>query len=301
MTAMIGAAVVATGALGFGLVASAAGFGFRHGLDWDHLAAIGDITGSQPTPRRSIFLATAYAVGHGIVVLAIGLAAIALSERFPSGLDDVMARVVGATLVALGLYVLVQLPRQGRAFRMRSRWMLVFAFVRRVARRRRGARHVVVIEHEHAHEHDAGHPHEHPAHSGSREPVAVVQTHRHVHHHVVEMPDEPFAQHGFGTALFVGMVHGIGAETPTQVVLFATAAGVSGKGGGVPLLVAFLVGLFAANTAVAFAATFGFATASRGSRASRAYLVVSAITGAGSLVVGVMFLVGAAGVLPALA
>lgn len=298
MTGPVGAAVVGTGALGFGLVASAAGFGFRHGLDWDHLAAIGDITGAQPTPRRSMLLATAYAVGHGLVVLAIGLAAIALSERFPVALDDVMARVVGATLVALGVYVLVQLPRQGRDFRMRSRWMLVFAFVRRVMGRHRDAAHVVVIEHEHAHDHDARHPHVHATRSDARERVAVTQTHRHVHHHVVEVSDEAFARCGFGTALGVGMLHGVGAETPTQVVLFATAAGVSGKGGGVLLLVAFLVGLFAANTAVALAATFGFGTASRG---SRAYVAISAVTGVGSLVVGAVFLAGAASVLPALA
>lgn len=301
MTRLLGAAILGTGALGVGLVVSAAGFGFRHGLDWDHLAAISDITGSQPTPRRSVFLATAYAIGHGIVVLAIGLAAIALSQRFPSSIDDVMARVVGATLVALGLYVLVQVPRQGRDFRMRSRWMLVFAFVRRVVRRRRrDAARVVVIEHEHAHDHDARHPHTHviPAVAAGADGVAVARTHRHLHRHVVEMSDDPFAQYGFGTALAVGMVHGIGAETPTQVVLFATAAGVSGKGGGVLLLVAFLVGLLAANTAVALTATFGFTTASRG---SRAYLVVSLLTGIGSLAVGALFLAGASTILPALA
>lgn len=297
---MVGEVVGATGALGIGLVASAVGFGFRHGLDWDHLAAITDITGAQPAPRRSMLLATAYAIGHGVVVLAIGLAVIALSEHFPSGIDDVMARVVGATLVALGLYVLVQLPKQGRAFRMRSRWMLVFAFARRALRRKPRGSCVVVIEHDHAHQHDARHPHTHAAPTGDTRAgqSVVTQSHRHVHHHVVEAEEDPFATYGFGTALTVGMLHGVGAETPTQVVLFGTAAGVSGKGGGVLLLAAFLVGLFAANTAVALATTFGFATASRG---SRAYLVVSALTGVGSLVVGAMFLAGASSVLPTLA
>jgi len=34
------------------------------------------------------------------------------------------------------------------------------------------------------------------------------------------------------------MIHGVGAETPTQVVLFLTAAGVNGRVGGVAVLVA---------------------------------------------------------------
>ena len=38
-----------------------------------------------------------------------------------------MGRVVGITLIALGVYVFVSLIRHGREFRMRSRWMLVFA------------------------------------------------------------------------------------------------------------------------------------------------------------------------------
>jgi len=33
-------------------------FGFRHGFDWDHLAALSDLTGSQATSRRSMWLAT---------------------------------------------------------------------------------------------------------------------------------------------------------------------------------------------------------------------------------------------------
>ena len=35
-----------------------------------------------------------------------------------------MERIVGFTLILLGIYVLVGLVRHGREFRMRSRWML---------------------------------------------------------------------------------------------------------------------------------------------------------------------------------
>ena len=55
-----------------GLLATAYGFGFRHGIDWDHIAALTDITGSQDDGRRSMLFATLYAVGHALVVFALG-------------------------------------------------------------------------------------------------------------------------------------------------------------------------------------------------------------------------------------
>ena len=70
-------------ALHVGLILTTFGFGFRHGIDWDHLAAIGDITGSQTESRRSMFLATLYAVGHAVVVFVLGFVAIVLAERLP--------------------------------------------------------------------------------------------------------------------------------------------------------------------------------------------------------------------------
>src|SRR5260370_21918517 len=102
-------------------MATAFGFGFRHGIDWDHIAALTDITGSQDDGRRSMVLATMYALGHALVVFSLGVAAILLAERLPAGVDAVMERVLGSTLVLLGVAVLVALLRQGRGFRMRIR------------------------------------------------------------------------------------------------------------------------------------------------------------------------------------
>ena len=48
---------------------SALVFGLRHGIDWDHIAAITDITGSQELPRQSLWLGTVYALGHGTVAV----------------------------------------------------------------------------------------------------------------------------------------------------------------------------------------------------------------------------------------
>lgn len=285
-----------------GLIATTYGFGLRHGIDWDHIAAITDITSSQETPRRSMLFATLYALGHGSVVLVLGVLAIVFAERLPSSIDGAMERVVGVTLLALGIYVFYALVRHGRDFRMRSRWMLVFAGVRRLVRRIRG-RHetLVVITHEHEHLADDPHPADatlerHSARVAAGRPPAL-STHSHPHRHVAPMPDDPFLVYGRTTSFGVGMIHGVGAETPTQVLLFLTAAGAGGKGAGVFLLVCFLSGLVTSNTAIAVASTFGFLGASTN---FRLYAAVSVVIASFSLVLGLAFLVGQGGVLPAI-
>src|SRR5262249_44153000 len=151
--------------------------------------------------------------------------------------DGLMARVVGVTLLGLGVYMLVSLVHRGRDFRMRSRWMLAFAGVRRAARWVRSflapSRDVVVVTHDHDHDHDGGHAHEHdrdhdddghvhsPSAVGSGRAVTIApHRHRHLHQHVGTLPDDPFPSYGTATAFGVGVLHGIGAETPTQILLF---------------------------------------------------------------------------------
>jgi hypothetical protein len=287
------------GAVDVGLLVTAYGFGFRHGIDWDHIAALTDITGSQDDGRRSMVLATMYALGHALVVLALGVAAILLAERLPAGVDAVMERFVGATLVLLGVYVLVALVRQGREFRMRSRWMLLFAGVRKGVRwaRQTARRDVVVVTHEHAHDPAEPHP---DAHEQARvlagAPARAPSEHRHGHRHLGTVPDDPFMTYGQTTAFGVGMIHGVGAETPTQVLLFVAAAGATGKAEGLLLLGAFLVGLLSSNSLIALAGTFGFLGASRN---WRLYVAVSLLTAVFSLGIGIVFLSGRSTVLPA--
>ena len=291
---MLSTLAASTAGAGFhvGLLATAYGFGFRHGIDWDHLAALTDITSSQDAPRRSMVLATLYALGHGVVVFVLGLAAILLSAELPDSVGSAMEHVVGATLILLGVYVMVSLVRHGRDFRMRSRWMLVIGGLRRLRPRRLEA---VVIEHEHEHAADEAHGHTHAhvhAHAGSPRDEGP---HRHPHRHVGQLPDDPFMTYGRPTAFFIGMLHGVGAETPTQMLIFLTAAGVGGKGAGVALLLAFLVGLLSSNTVVALAGAFGFLGSTRN---WPLYATVSIITAVGSLVIGALFLFGHGSFLP---
>ena len=87
---VIASALAGATGLRIGLVATVFGLGFRHGIDWDHLAAITDIAGAQETRRRSVVLATMYAIGHALVVFVLGALAIVLSAQVPEWLDDAM-------------------------------------------------------------------------------------------------------------------------------------------------------------------------------------------------------------------
>ena len=300
------AAVAANDAFHIGLVLTAFGFGFRHGIDWDHVAALTDITSSQDNSRRSMFLATLYALGHGLVVFTLGSAAIVFARELPRGVDTVMERFVGATLVLMAVYVAFALARHGRNFRMRSRWMLLFSGVGRsvrAVRRFSSSRHTVEIVHDHPHPlieaHNDAHEHEHilVAVGSIAGASSIKGTHRHAHRHFVKVPEDPFANYRRNTAFGIGMIHGIGAETPTQLLLFLTAAGADGRGAGMLLLGCFVIGLLTSNTVLALAGTLGFLGASGN---SALYIGVSVVTAAFSFVIGSIFLFGSANTLPLL-
>jgi High-affinity nickel-transport protein len=276
-----------------GLLVSGFLFGLRHGIDWDHIAAIADITGSTEDRRQAIWFGTLYALGHAAVVFVLGVGAIAFGDLLPAGIDEVMGRVVGLTLVILGVYVFVSLIRHGRDFRLRSRWLLLFSGVRRGARWAR-ARVGAGTE-------PQGDPTPVPAPNPGEQVDPALWHHGHHgrrghHHHADPQPDDTFASYGRGTAVTVGMLHGIGAETPSQVVIFLTAAGAGGTAAGIAVLVMFLIGLFASNTLITLGSAFGFLSASRN---FAVYATVAVLVGTFSLVLGVLFLFGQESVLPA--
>ena len=278
---------------GLALIVASFLFGLRHGIDVDHIAAITDISGSQDRPRTSLFLATVYALGHALVVLALGSLAVLAGERIPAGLDAVLGKVVGGTLILLAGYLLYSLIRYGKDYRLRSRWMMLLDATRALRARMRGSQEIVEFEHEHDHVHDAAHSHHHEERDrgsmvAAAAPVSVAARHRHVHRHVAPLPSDPFAGYGTTSALVIGMLHGVGAETPTQVLLFLTAAGVGGTTAGLTVLVSFIAGLFTSNTAVALVSAFGFGSSRK---APGLYVALGVLTAAFSLYLGVSFLV----------
>jgi high-affinity nickel permease len=307
-------AAIAPTAANLGILLTGFLLGFRHGIDWDHIAAITDITSTTAAagmadaahveqhrsiaghshehggdreirahdggpggatlapalalrpvvgPRfmasqwEAIRLGTLYALGHAAVVIALGLAAIAFGALLPSWLDPIMARVVGLTLVALGLWVIYSIYRYARAgerFRLRSRWMLVFDGVRYGWRR--------------------------------------FQARLHGHEHV-----EPLEMSSYGakTSFGVGMIHGIGAETGSQVLLIAAVGGASSAGLGVPMLFAFVIGLLISNFGIVVLSSVSFVSSQA---RERLYVSIGAVAGIFSLAVGTIFLFGLEGSLP---
>jgi high-affinity nickel-transport protein len=204
-----------------------------------------------------VILGTLYALGHALVVALLGGAALLLGTQLPDWIDPLMGRVVGLTLLLLGVWVFVSLynyARHGAEFRLRSRWMLVFDGVRYAWRR--------------------------------------LQARLHGHEHV-----EPLEMSSYGarTAFGVGMIHGIGAETATQVLLIAAIGGAAQSGLGIPMMLAFIVGLVLTNTLIVVISASGF-VASQLRR--RLYVVVGALAGAFSLLVGAVFLLGVESALP---
>jgi hypothetical protein len=285
-----------------GLLGGMAVLGFRHGFDWDHIAAITDITSTTtsshaddgvpaiaPMPRHehdagpaehghshdeagalhvlsesrfaheqrhAVGLASLYALGHASVVLVLGMLALVVGAVLPAWVDPVLERVVGVTLVLLGVWVLisvVQYMRGSGEFRMRSRWMLVFDGVRYAWDR--------------------------------------VQARIHGHQHG---PIAHASQYGPKTAFGVGMIHGIGAETGSQALLLAGIAGVTGAQG-VVILAAFIVGLLISNTLVAVTSATGFIGAQR---LRTLYVIVGAVAGVSSLIIGLFFIAGLGTALP---
>jgi high-affinity nickel-transport protein len=261
---------------GAALLGTALALGVRHGIDWDHIAAIADITstttGAEATAPpagqrkglmfgevelRALFLASMYALGHAAVVAVLGVLALYFQAILPEWIDPLMERVVGVTLLLLGFWVFYSLYaywRGGPEFQLRSRWMLLFAAIRHGW---------------HWLQHKVG-GHEHN-------------------------PSLRVDQYGPRTAFGIGMIHGVGAETGSQVLLIAAVGGAAAQGLGTGMMVAFIVGLLISNTVVAFLSATGFISSSR---AKSLYVAVGTLAGAFSLVVGAYFVLGAGDRLP---
>jgi hypothetical protein len=303
---------VATTPAGIGVLLTGLALGIRHGIDWDHIAAITDITSttaaagaaeaahaeqhatisgphhghggrtelrahdlgpgaataapalpSGRSPRfgseqfEAVRLGTLYALGHGVVVIALGILALSFGALLPDWIDPIMGRLVGLTLVALGAWVLYSVyryARGGESFRLRSRWMLVF--------------------------------------DGARYGWRRLQARLHGHEHV-----EPLEMSSYGTrtAFGVGMIHGIGAETGSQVLLIAAVGGAASAGLGIPMLFAFVLGLLISNLGIVLLSSVGFVASQT---RERIYVVVGLIAGLFSLGLGLIYVFGLDAIVP---
>jgi high-affinity nickel-transport protein len=166
-----------------------------------------------------------YALGHGGVVFVLGLAALLAREFLPGWIDPIMEKVVGVTLLFLAVYLFYSLYR----------------FVRGGEDFQLRSRWMLIF-------------------AAVRNLVEAVRSrvlgrpHRHVH---------AAKRYGTRTAFGIGMIHGIGAETGTQVLVITTAVGADSQAAGVAALIGFLLGLLVSNSIVTVISTIGFVSSSR--------------------------------------
>jgi len=235
---------------------SAGVLGFRHGLDYDHIAAISDVTSVQTSPARAMRLGLLYALGHAAIVGALGSLVIVFRVSLPHGIDRFAEVLVGATLMALGVYVLASLVWRQHSHAPKSRAILLAAGLRWL-----------------------------------RWKV------RHWNNPQAEKPGSFSLTYDPKSVFLVGMIHGLGAETPTQLLVFLLAANLGGTHKGFLGLTSFLVGLLLMNTLMTASAAGLFQIGTLAPKFQRALM---GLTAAYSFIVGIVFVMGSSSILPAL-
>ena len=237
---------------------SAGILGFRHGFDYDHIAAISDITSMEPSRKSAMQMGFVYILGHAVTLGALGGAVILFQHSLPRQIDRWAERAVGATLVLLGLYVLGSLLRKRESGVLpRSRAAILISFVQ----------------------------------------WTTWKLQRLFDRGPIQMPkreQEPYAP---SIVFLIGAIHGLGAETPSQLLIFLLAANLGGWALGLTGLGVFLAGLIAMNLLMT-ASIVGILSFSANNP-----LLLQCVVGATatySVVVGLIFFMGGAAVLPAL-
>jgi high-affinity nickel permease len=234
--------------------------GVQHGFDYDHLAAISDITAVQRNWKSGLRLGLTYALGHAFTVAALGVAVLELHVGLPEGLDHWAERLIGFTLIVLGVAVAAGILRRDA----------------------------------HGHSHSR---------IESRLSIAIngiiwaAWRVRRLWNPHAPRP-ERFQWLYTGKSVFIiGMLHGIGAETPSQLGLFFLAKSLGGTANGLMGLAAFCIGLVVMNGLMT--ASLGGAFKATGHH-PRFYHAIAWTGAAYSCVIGVIFLLGISDRLPPL-
>ncbi len=234
---------------------SCAVLGFRHGFDYDHIAAISDIASVPQKPSSAMRLGLLYAAGHATMVALLGSLVILFQLSLPHRLDSWAERLVGLTLIALAIYVMGSLIWGNPQAIPPSRAALLIRGFRRLRGR-----------------------------FSQKNSSANLQ----------QNEDESLNYTG-PLAFGVGIIHGLGAETPSQLALFLLAANLGGITKGIEGMAMFLAGLLLMNTLMTASACGLFHRAAPHPRTMRIFVGLTAVY---SFIVGCVFLLGSSGRLP---
>lgn len=302
------------------LVGGALALGIRHGIDWDHIAAITDITSAAAVPPSEAEAGLLHEPGvmltderhHGLRTVASSALPIAIAacsgrnnargaylpapvrayfrtQQRPFLLGTLYALGHGAVVTLLGLLAIVAAgflpdwvdPVMGRIVGVTLLFLSGYLYYS-LYRYFRGGRFELRSRWM-------------LVFAATRRAYAylLAKLRRRTHHRHVE----PAQQYGAATAFSVGLIHGVGAETGTQALVIAAAVGATSRAAGVVALLSFVVGLLIANSFVTVATTAGFV-----STQNRQWIYVCAGLAAAifSTVLGVVFVLGADSVFPEL-
>lgn len=278
--------------------------GFRHGFDWDHIAAITDITSTTSTSHADVNVSPGAPLAGGAhgehvtehdhthddapVAHALLESRFTHEQRHALGLGTLYALGHASMVVLLGTLALLFaaiLPEWldpilekvvGVTLLLLGAWVLfsVTQSLRGKGDFRLRSRWMLLFD-------------------AARYGWGALQARVHGHEH---RPSPHATQYGPATAFGVGVIHGVGAETGSQALLLAGVAGAAGDAArGVMILAAFTVGLLLANTLVAFVTATGFIGAQR---LRAIYIVLGLVAGALSLYIGTLFVLGVGAALP---
>lgn len=234
--------------------------GLRHGFDYDHLAAISDITAVQRNWWNGLRLGMTYALGHAFTVVALGIAVLQLHMGLPQGLDHWTERLIGLTLIVLGIGVVAGILRKD------------------------------------IHDHGHGRIESRLA-IGINGVLWLAWQMRRMWNPLAQRPDRFRWMYNGKSVFLIGVLHGVGAETPSQLALFFLTANLGGTSRGMMGLAAFAIGLVAMNALMT--ASIGGAFRASGHQ-PRFYRVIAWTGAIYSCAIGVIFLFGISGRLPAL-
>jgi len=90
-------------------------------------------------------------------------------------------------------------------------------------------------------------------------------------------------------ALIIGVIHGIGVESPTQIAIITSSVGLDNYSASMIQLVLFVIGLLISTIFITFAASWGFMKAQL---KRKIYIFLGSVTGVYSVVLGCQIILG---------
>jgi high-affinity nickel permease len=229
--------------------------GLRHGVDWDHIAAITDLVGAEEKKKEGFLIAFFYVVGHEFLIVILGFSSVLLKYSLPDWVDGYMEKLVGITLIILSIVLLNFLLKKNKEVIMVSKWRLAY----------NGIYYVIswliwkLFKKS----------------LGFNAKLNIKTSKR--------------------GAIIIGFIHGIGAETPSQLLLFAAAMGTGKTLDGVTTVLSFAFGLLVSHLIIVLISVFGYAKMISRPIVLRSIGVATSIY---SIVLGVFYIFGVGNWLP---